>query len=96
MKNTDELKGKKLTFQILKEEKKGRFTNIIATRRNILKEERDRAYQERLALRTAELEGIQAGDVLEGVVEKLEKHAATIKFNHIVGLLRISSITLPY
>lgn len=89
----DNLVGRKLTFNILKEERRGRYTNIIGSRKQIVRELRNQAYQERQELRAKELETIQTGDVLTGTVDKLEKHAATIKFNHVVGLLRISQVS---
>ncbi|HHW79596.1 MAG TPA: 30S ribosomal protein S1 [Acholeplasmataceae bacterium] len=89
----DNLKGKKLTVQIIEATKKGRFTRIVATRKPIFEREKQEAYEQRLIERQEELDQIETGDVLKGTVAKLEKHAASIKFKNVVGLLRISQVS---
>ena len=89
----DELRGKKLTVQIIEASKRGRFTRIVASRKPIFERERQEAYEERHQLRQEEIDKINTGDVLTGTVSRLEKHAANIKFEHVVGLLRISQVS---
>ena len=92
----EELVGTELEV-IISEIKPGRGRrarpNIIASRKPIFEAARQAAYEERLELRQEELEGINTGDVLTGTVEKLEPHAASIKFDHVIGLLRISQVS---
>lgn len=89
----EELKGKNLEINIIEASKKGRFTRIVGSRKDIFEAERKKAYQSRVKEREAELEKIQTGDVLKGTVDKIEKHAANIRFNQVVGLLRISQVS---
>ncbi len=92
----EELVGTELEV-IISEIKPGRGRrarpNIIASRKPIFEAARQAAYEERLELRQEELEEINTGDVLTGTVEKLEPHAASIKFDHVIGLLRISQVS---
>ncbi|MDY0277042.1 MAG: S1 RNA-binding domain-containing protein [Acholeplasma sp.] len=89
----DKLKGKKLEINIIEATKKGRFTRIVGSRKDIFEQERKDAYEQRLKERQTELDSIQTGDVIKGTVDKLEKHAANIRFNQVVGLLRISQVS---
>lgn len=89
----DQLKGQKLVVQVIEATRKGRFTRIVATRKPIFEREKQEAYEERLKAREEELASITTGDVLKGTVDKLEKHAANIKFDNVVGLLRISQVS---
>ncbi len=66
---------------------------IIATRKPIFESIRQQQQEERQALRMAELESIQTGSILEGVVESFESHAAFVRFEHVSGMLRISQVS---
>lgn len=70
-----------------------RKLSIIATRKPIFEAARQKAYEERQAKRQEQLDNINTGDILTGVVDRLEPHAATIKFGLVNGLLRISQVT---
>ncbi|MGI6787634.1 MAG: S1 RNA-binding domain-containing protein [Acholeplasmataceae bacterium] len=72
---------------------RSRRPNIIASRKPIFEAARQAAYEERMELRLEELDAINTGDILTGTIEKLEPHAATVKFNHVMGLLRISQVS---
>ena len=89
----DELKGQILEMQIIEATQKGRSKRIVASRKEIFEKARQEAYEQRLAARQNELEDINTGDVIKGKVDKIEKHAATIRFDHVVGLLRISQVS---
>ena len=91
--NKDSLKGKTLDIQIIEASKRGRSKRIVASRKEIFEKARQEAYEQRLKLRQEELESINTGDVLKGKVHKIEKHAATVRFEHVVGLLRISQVS---
>lgn len=91
--NKETLKGKTLEINIIEATSKGRFTRIIGSRKEIFERARKEAYAKRLEERQQELDAINTGDVLTGIVEKVEKHAANIRFNQIVGLLRISQVS---
>ena len=69
---------------------------IVASRKAIFERERQEAYERRLQERQEELESINTGDVLTGVVSKLEDHAATIKFKNIVVSTYFTSFTLSH
>lgn len=70
----------------------GRRMRIIVSRRPIIEKDRQAKYRMQQELREAELETLNTGDIVEGVVERIEKHAAHIKFEHVTGLLRISQV----
>ncbi|MGE4319919.1 MAG: S1 RNA-binding domain-containing protein [Acholeplasmataceae bacterium] len=89
----ENLKGKTLEVQIIEATQKGRSKRIVASRKEIFEKARQEAYEQRLEARQGELENINTGDVLTGKVDKIEKHAATIRFEHVVGLLRISQVS---
>ena len=89
----DSLKGKKLEINIIEASKRRNFTRIVGSRKEIFEQARKEAYEQRLKERQEELAKIQTGDVLKGTVDKLEKHAANIRFNQVVGLLRISQVS---
>lgn len=93
VKDKESLKGQTLEVQLIEATKRGRSTRVVASRKAIFERERQEAYEERLQLRQDELENINTGDVLKGKVDKIEKHAATIRFDHVVGLLRISQVS---
>lgn len=71
---------------------RGRRIRLIASRRPIIHEQKREKYEEQQALRQQELEELQTGSVVTGRVEKIEKHAAHIRFQHVMGLLRISQV----
>lgn len=89
----DKLNGKVLEINIIEASRKGRFTRIVGSRKEIFEQARKEAYEQRLNERQAQLDLINTGDVLTGVVDKLEKHAANIRFDQVVGLLRISQVS---
>ena len=93
LKEKDKLKGKKLDINIIEATKKGRSRRIVGSRKAIFEKERQMQYEKRLEERQNELDDINTGDVLKGTVDKLEPHAATIRFDHVVGLLRISQVS---
>ena len=93
VKDKDNLKGKVLEIQIIEATIKGRNKRIVASRKAIFERERQIAYEQRLQSRQEELDQINTGDILKGVVDKIEPHAATIRFSHVVGLLRISQVS---
>jgi small subunit ribosomal protein S1 len=93
VKDKDSLKNKILEIQIVEASIKGRAKRIVASRKAIFERERQEAYEKRIEQRTQELENINTGDVLKGTVDKIEPHAATIRFDHVVGLLRISQVS---
>ena len=93
VKDKDSLKGKTLDVQIIEATEKGRSRRIVASRKAIFEKERQEAYEVRLQSRQLELDKINTGDVVKGIVDKIEPHAATIRFDHVVGLLRISQVS---
>lgn len=93
LKDKEALQGKTLEIQIIEATRKGRSKRIVGSRKVVFERERQEAYEARLKDRQAELETINTGDVIKGVVDKIEKHAATVRFEHVVGLLRISQVS---
>jgi len=93
VKDKESLKGKTLDIQIIEATQKGRSKRIVASRKVIFEKERQEAYEKRIQDRQGELDLINTGDVLKGRVDKIETHAATVKFDHVVGLLRISQVS---
>lgn len=87
----DELKGQTLDVNII-EVKAGRRPRIIASRKKIFEQLRVEEREKRQELRAKEFETINTGDVLEGRVERIEKHMAVVRFEHTTGRLRISQI----
>jgi len=87
------LKGKVLKINIIEASRRGRFTRIIGSRKEIFERERKEAYEQRMEERQQELDSINTGDILTGTIDKLEKHAANVRFENIVGLLRISQVS---
>lgn len=90
-------KKEELQDQVLKihlvEVKPGRRPRIIASRKKIFEERRAKEREEFQRNRTAEFDSIKTGDVLTGKVEKIRKHMALIRFDYVVGRLRISQIS---
>ncbi|MFA5560607.1 MAG: S1 RNA-binding domain-containing protein [Acholeplasmataceae bacterium] len=93
VKNKETLKNKILEIEIIEATQKGSHRRIVGSRKAIFERERQEAYESRVALRQEELDSIQTGAVIKGTVDKIEPHAATIRFNHVVGLLRISQVS---
>jgi small subunit ribosomal protein S1 len=93
VKNKEQLRGKKLEVQLLEATKRGRFQKIIASRKKIFEQARQEAYDARIKAREEALQQIKTGDVLKGIVDKIEAYAATVKFGHVAGLLRISQVS---
>ncbi len=93
VKDKESLKGKTLEIQVIEATQRGRSKRVVASRKAIFERERQEAYEKRLEQRQNELEDINTGDVLKGTVDKIEPHAATIRFEHVVGLLRISQVS---
>jgi len=93
VKDKESLKGKTIEVQIIEASQKGRSKRVVASRKIIFEKERQEAYEKRIEARSSELEQINTGDLVTGIVEKIEAHAATIKFSHVVGLLRISQVS---
>ena len=89
----DNLQGKTLEVNIIEATKKGRRERVIASRKAIFEHARQEAYEARMKARQDELDSIKTGDIIKGVVDKVEPHAATVKFNHVIGLLRISQVS---
>lgn len=92
-KDKEALRGKMLDIEILEATQRGRSKRVVGSRKSIFEKERQEAYEKRIAARQEELEEINTGDIIKGSVDKLEPHAATIRFDHVVGLLRISQVS---
>ena len=92
-KEKETLKGKMLEIEIIEATQRGRSRRVVGSRKAIFERERQEAYEKRIEARQSELENINTGDILKGTVDKLEAHAATIRFEHVVGLLRISQVS---
>lgn len=93
VKDKETLKGRTLDVHIIEAERKGRREKIIASRKKIFETLKQEAYNKRQQERQEELDTIKTGDILKGIVDKVESHAATIRFNHVMGLLRISQLS---
>lgn len=84
VKGLDRLIGKKFSFKILKLNKiKG---NVVVSRRAILEKEREEQ-------RSALLENIAEGQVVEGIVKNITDYGAFIDLGGIDGLLHITDMT---
>ncbi|MGB0203402.1 MAG: S1 RNA-binding domain-containing protein, partial [Acholeplasmataceae bacterium] len=93
LKSKENLKGSSLEIILIEASKIRNRSRIIASRKEIYQEKKQQEYDQRLKKRKEELDGIKTGDVIEGTIEKIEKHAATVKFRNIIGLLRISQVS---
>lgn len=89
----DSLVNKPLTVVFEEVKKENKRLKLIASRKPIFEEERSRQQELRQQQRQDELDNIHTGDVIEGVVDVIEPHAAFIKFNHVSGMLRISQVS---
>ncbi|HKL60822.1 MAG TPA: S1 RNA-binding domain-containing protein, partial [Acholeplasma sp.] len=87
----DTLKGQTLEVHLI-EVKNGRRPRLIASRKQIFEAKRQQELEARQIARKEEIENINTGDVLTGKIERIEPHAATVRFDHVAGLLRISQI----
>ena len=84
VKSLDKLIGRKFSFKILKLNKaKG---NVVVSRRSIL--EKERAEQ-----RSALLENLAEGQVVEGIVKNITDYGAFIDLGGVDGLLHITDMT---
>ena len=84
VRNLDELVGKKFTFKILKYNRKR--SNIVLSRRAILEDERE-------SKKTATIESIHEGKVIEGVVKNITEYGVFVDLGGIDGLLHITDIS---
>lgn len=87
----DTLKGQPLEVYLI-EVKGGKRPRLIASRKQIFEERRQQELEARQQARKEEIDNIKTGDVITGKVERLDDHAATVRFEHVAGLLRISQI----
>ena len=84
IRNLDEMVGKTFTFKILKYNRKR--SNIVLSRRIILEEERD-------SKRTATLDSIQDGKIVEGIVKNITEYGVFVDLGGVDGLLHITDIS---
>lgn len=84
IRNLDEMVGRTFTFKILKYNRKR--SNIVLSRRAILEEERD-------AVRSATMEAISEGKVLDGIVKNITEYGVFVDLGGVDGLLHITDIS---
>jgi len=84
IRNMDELVGQKFDFKILKYNRKR--SNIVLSRRAILEKEREEK-------RSATLESIAEGNVVEGVVKNITEYGVFVDLGGVDGLLHITDIS---
>ncbi|OEU74368.1 MAG: 30S ribosomal protein S1 [Desulfuromonadales bacterium C00003093] len=84
IRNLDELVGKTFSFRILKYNRKR--SNIVLSRRAILEQERE-------SKRSATLEGIHEGKVVEGIVKNITEYGVFVDLGGVDGLLHITDIS---
>ncbi len=84
IRNLDELVGKTFSFKILKYNRKR--SNIVLSRRVILEQERE-------SKRSATLESIHEGKVLEGTVKNITEYGVFVDLGGVDGLLHITDIS---
>nr|MDA3822083.1 30S ribosomal protein S1 [Bacteroidales bacterium] len=84
IRNLDELVGKKFSFKILKYNRKR--SNIVLSRRAILEEDRE-------SKRSATLENIHEGKVVEGTVKNITEYGVFVDLGGVDGLLHITDIS---
>jgi small subunit ribosomal protein S1 len=84
IRNMDEMVNKTYTFKILKYNKKR--NNIVLSRRVLLEAERD-------TLRSATLEAIEDGKVMEGIVKNITEYGVFVDLGGVDGLLHITDIS---
>jgi small subunit ribosomal protein S1 len=84
IRNMDEMVGQTFNFKILKYNRKR--SNIVLSRRVILEEERE-------AKRSATLNTIEEGKVVEGVVKNITEYGVFVDLGGVDGLLHITDIS---
>ena len=84
IRNLDDLVGNQYKFKILKYNRKR--SNIVLSRRVILEEERE-------TQRTATLEIIEEGKILDGVVKNITEYGVFVDLGGVDGLLHITDIS---
>ena len=84
IRNMDEMVNQTYTFKILKYNKKR--NNIVLSRRVLLEAERDK-------LRSATLEAIEDGKVMEGIVKNITEYGVFVDLGGVDGLLHITDIS---
>jgi small subunit ribosomal protein S1 len=84
IRNLDELVGQTLKFKILKYNRKR--NNIVLSRRVILESERE-------SMRSATLEALKEGQVMEGIVKNITEYGIFVDLGGVDGLLHITDIS---
>ena len=84
IRNLDEMVGKTFTFKILKYNRKR--SNIVLSRRVILEEERD-------SKRSATLDSIEDGKIIDGIVKNITEYGVFVDLGGVDGLLHITDIS---
>jgi small subunit ribosomal protein S1 len=84
IRNLDEMVGQTFTFKVLKYNRKR--SNIVLSRRAILEEQRE-------SIRSATLENIHEGKVMEGVVKNITEYGVFVDLGGVDGLLHITDIS---
>jgi len=84
---------KKDLVVVIEEIRKQPRLRVVATRRPIFEKTRQEAISARKLAKDTELASFSTGQVIEGTVEKLENYGALIKFEHNVGMLRLSQVS---
>jgi small subunit ribosomal protein S1 len=84
IRNLDEMVGQTFPFKILKYNRKR--SNIVLSRRAILEEERE-------AVRSATLEAIHEGKVVNGIVKNITEYGVFVDLGGVDGLLHITDIS---
>ena len=84
IRNLDEMVGKTFTYKILKYNRKR--SNIVLSRRVILEEERD-------SKRTATLDSIEDGNIVDGIVKNITEYGVFVDLGGVDGLLHITDIS---
>lgn len=84
VKNFDQFIGQSFPFKIIKLNKSRR--NIVVSRRALLEEDRDRQRHEIL-------DGLQEGQILEGVVKNITSFGAFVDLGGVDGLLHITDMS---
>lgn len=87
------LKGQNLEVNLIEVKGSVNRPRLIASRKQIFEAKRQQELEKRQQARKEEIDNIKTGDVLVGTVERLDPHAATVRFEHVAGLLRISQIS---
>ncbi|GAB6094510.1 30S ribosomal protein S1 [Desulfatiferula olefinivorans] len=84
IRNLDEMVGQTFTFKVLKYNRKR--SNIVLSRRAILEEQRE-------SIRSATLENIHEGKVMDGVVKNITEYGVFVDLGGVDGLLHITDIS---